>query len=70
MTEETEHTHTHTHTHQPQSMTNLLFISMDLSYLNINNLKYADDITVIAEIEQELKSLSKTMKEESEKAGF
>ena len=51
-------------------MTNLLFISMDLSYLNINNLKYADDITVIAEIEQELKSLLKTMKEESEKAGF
>ena len=32
-------------------MTNLLFVSMDLCYLNINNLKYADDITVIAEIE-------------------
>ena len=50
MTEETEHTHTHTHTHTSPSQC-LLFVSMDLSYLNINNLKYADDITLIAEIE-------------------
>ena len=35
---------------------------------NINNLIYADDTTLLAESEEELKSLS--MKEESEKAGL
>ena len=35
---------------------------------NINNLRYADDTTVMAESEQELKSLLKKVKEESEKA--
>ena len=35
---------------------------------NINNLRYADDTTLMAESEQELKSL--LMKEESEKAGI
>ena len=35
---------------------------------NINNLRYADDTTLTAESEEELKSLS--MKEESEKAGL
>ena len=34
---------------------------------NINNLKYADDITVMAESEEELKSLLMKVKEESEK---
>ena len=34
---------------------------------NINNLRYADDTTVIAESEEELKSLLMKVKEESEK---
>ena len=34
---------------------------------NINNLRYADDTTIIAEIEEELKSLLMKMKEEREK---
>ena len=34
---------------------------------NINNLKYADDTTLMAESEEELKSLLMKMKEESEK---
>ena len=37
---------------------------------NINNLKYADDITLMAESEEELKSLLMRMKESSEKAGL
>ena len=37
---------------------------------NINNLRYADDTTLMAENEEELKSLSKRVKEESEKAGL
>ena len=37
---------------------------------NINNLKYADDITIIAESEEELKSLLMKVKEESEKVGL
>ena len=37
---------------------------------NINNLRYADDTTLMAESEQELKSLLMRMKEESEKAGL
>ena len=36
---------------------------------NINNLRYADDTTLVAESEEELKSLLMTVKEESEKAG-
>ena len=35
---------------------------------NINNLRYADDTTVMAEIEEELKSLFMKVKEESEKS--
>ena len=34
---------------------------------NINNLRYADDTTLLAESEEELKSLLMTVKEESEK---
>ena len=34
---------------------------------NINNLRYADDTTLMAESEEELKSLLKKVKEESEK---
>ena len=37
---------------------------------NINNLTYADDTTLMAESEEELKSLLMTVKEESEKAGL
>ena len=37
---------------------------------NINNLRYADDITLMAESEEELKSLLMKMKEESEKVGL
>ena len=37
---------------------------------NINNLRYADDTTLMAESEEELKSLLMKMKEESEKVGF
>ena len=37
---------------------------------NINNLRYADDITFMAESEEELKSLLMKVKEESEKAGL
>ena len=37
---------------------------------NINNLRYADDTTLMAESEEELKSLSMKMKEESEKVGL
>ena len=37
---------------------------------NINNLRYADDTTLIAESKEELKSLLMKLKEESEKAGL
>ena len=37
---------------------------------NINNLKYADDNTLMAESEEELKSLLMKVKEESKKAGL
>jgi hypothetical protein len=37
---------------------------------NINNLRYADDTTLIAESEEELKSFLMKVKEESEEAGF
>ena len=37
---------------------------------NINNLRYADDITLTAESEEELKSLLMKVKEESEKTGL
>ena len=37
---------------------------------NINNLRYADDTTVMAESEEELKSLLMNVKEESEKVGL
>ena len=37
---------------------------------NINNLRYADDTTIMAESEEELKNLLMKMKEESEKVGL
>ena len=41
-----------------------------ISGRNINNLRYADDTTTIAESEEELKSLLMKVKEESEKVGL
>ena len=41
-----------------------------ISGRNINNLRYADDTTVMAESEEELKSLLMKVKEESEKVGL
>ena len=41
-----------------------------ISGRNINNLRYADDTTLTAESEAELKSLLMKVKEESEKAGL
>ena len=38
--------------------------------ININNLRYADDTTLMAESEEELKSLLMKVKEESEKASL
>ena len=37
---------------------------------NINNFRYADDTTLVAESEEELKSLLMKVREESEKAGL
>ena len=37
---------------------------------NINNLRYTDDTTLMAENEEKLKSLQKKVKEESEKVGL
>ena len=41
-----------------------------ISGRNINNLRYADDTTLMADIEEELKSLSMRVKEQSEKVGL
>ena len=41
-----------------------------ISRRNINNLRYADDMTLMTESEEELKSLLMKVKEESEKAGL
>ena len=44
--------------------------SFTLLVCNINNLRYADDTTLMAESEEELKSLLRKVKEESEKVGL
>ena len=41
-----------------------------ISGRNVNNLRYADDTTLMAESEEELKSLLMKVKEESEKVGL
>ena len=41
-----------------------------IAWKNINNLRYADDTTLMAESEEELKSLLMKVKEESEKVGL
>ena len=43
---------------------------MKIAGRNINNLRYADDTTLMAESEEELKSLLMKVKEESENIGF
>ena len=43
---------------------------IEIAGRNINNLKYARDTTLMAESEEELKSLLMKVKEESEKAGL
>ena len=43
---------------------------IEIARRNINNLRYADDITLMAESEEELKSLLMKVKEESEKVGL
>ena len=45
-------------------------MQLDFSGTNINNLRYADDTTLMAESEEELKSLLVKVKEESEKVGL
>ena len=44
--------------------------SIKIGGRNINNLRYADDTTLMAESEEELKSLLMKVKEESEKVGL
>ena len=44
-------------------------VGIKIAGRNINNLRYADNTTLIAESEEELKSLLMKMKEESEKVG-
>jgi len=41
-----------------------------IAWWNINNLRYADDTTLMAESEEELKSLLMKVKEESKKVGL
>ena len=43
---------------------------IQIAMRNINNLRYADDITLMAESEEELNSLLMKVKEESEKVGL
>ena len=43
---------------------------IEIARRNINNLRYVDDITVMAESEEELKSLLMKVEEESEKVGL
>ena len=45
-------------------------VGIKISRRNINNLRYADDTTLMAESEEELKGLLMKMKEESEKVGL
>jgi len=45
-------------------------IGMKIAGRNINNLRYADDTTLMAESEEELKNLLMKVKEESEKVGL
>ena len=52
------------------SSTRLVPFSGKIAGRNINDLRYADDITLSAESEEEIKSLLMKVKEESEKVGL
>ena len=54
--------------HDPEDVGNL--ISGSSAFSKINNLRYADDTTLMAESEEELKNLLMKVKEESEKVGL
>ena len=45
-------------------------VGVNIAGRNINNLRYADDTTLMTESEEELKSLLMKVKEEHEKAGL
>ena len=45
-------------------------VGIKIAGININNLRYADDTTLMAEGEEELKNLLMKVKEESEKVGL
>ena len=45
-------------------------VEIKIARKNINNLRYADDTTFMAESEEELKSLLMKVKEDSEKVGL
>ena len=45
-------------------------VGVNIAGRNINNLRYADDTTLMTESEEELKSLLMKLKKESEKAGL
>ena len=45
-------------------------VGIKIAGRNINNFRYADDTTLMAESEEKLKSLSMKVKEESEKVGL
>ena len=45
-------------------------VEIKMAWRNINNLRYADDTTLMAESEEELKSLFIKVKEESERVGL
>ena len=62
-----EFTQTHIH---PSSWWSIWVASHLILWRNINNLRYADDTTLIAESEEELKSILMKVKEKSEKAGL
>ena len=53
-----------------KSSTGLTLPGIKIAGRNINSLKYADDITLMAEREQKLKSLLMKVKEESKKVGL
>ena len=57
---------------KPEHMRNNIMVTSwnQIARRNINNLKYADDTTLMAESEEEVKSLLMEWKEESEKVGL
>ena len=55
---------------EPDAKLDELQAGIKIGGRNINNLRYMDDTTLMAESKEELKSLLKCVKEESEKAGL